>query len=641
MAGGYTGKILRANLSERSITVEEPDEAFYRLYLGGAGFITHYLLKEMPAGIDPLSPENVLVLANGPVTGTMIQGGARNCIGAKAPLTGALGKAEVSGYWGAELKRAGFDAIVVDGKASSPVYIWVHDGGAAIRDASHLWGLPTKETQAAMREELGDRLVRTALIGPAGENLVRFAAVINDVASHAAGRGGLGAVLGSKNLKGIAVRGRQRPEVADRSKVMEYVRWMANRENMMSRSGRSRLLGTGGGDLVQGHDSGNLPIHNFRGGILEGYGNLTFYGDREKYRVGDEGCFACSVLCKKVVEINEPPYVVDKEYGGPEYETQASFGSTCGVTDIRAMCKAHELCAAYGMDTISCGVTVAFAMECFENGLLTPEDTGGIDLRFGNGEAMVKVVEMIAKREGVGDLLAEGTKRAAQRIGRGAEEFAMQVKGLELPMHEPRWRHAGGFRYAVNPIGADHCGGSGDVSTEAALERLKSFGYYNVLAANDPSLVKVDIFRDAHRLALFRDCAVFCSFVRWNQHETIGIMRAVTGWDYGEGEALRVGERVATMGRAFNIREGFTAADDWLPDRFFQTAASGPLSAEERAIDRDDFSKALKYYYHIMGWTPEGIPTREKMEELDVAWVAEELRLPSIFEQALVRPSSS
>ena len=407
---GLGGKILKVNLSNRSIVVDQPDEVFYRRYLGGRGFIGYYLLSEVPPGIDAFDPANRLVFANGPITGAPLGGSGRNSVGAKSPLTGGFGEAEVGGYWGAELKRAGWDGIVVEDKADSPVYLSIRNGDVQIRDARHLWNRTTAEVEHSIREELGDRLTRVALTGKAGQNLVRYACVLNDL-NHAAGRAGMGAVMGAKNLVAVAVRGSVGVELAEPARVKAAAKWLA--DNYLNTSRIMQDLGTACG-LLSLNAAGILPTRNFRSGVFEGAEKISGEAMRDSILVRNDTCFACPIRCKRVVEA-QGPYEVDPKYGGPEDETIAAFGSNCGVDDIRAIAKANELCGAYGLDTIATGNVIAFAMECFEKGLLTTNQTDGLELRFGGASAMVAMVEKIANREGIGDVLAEGVMRAACR----------------------------------------------------------------------------------------------------------------------------------------------------------------------------------------------------------------------------------
>ena len=617
---GYVGKILRVDLSGGKISVEPLDDLFYRRYLGGEGFVAYFLLKELKPGIEPFSSENKLIFAAGPVTGAPISGSGRNSIGAKSPLTGGFGESEVGGHFGAELKHAGFDAVIIEGKADDPVYLWVHDDEAEIRDASHLWGKDTGDAQRIIRKELGDERVRVALIGPGGENLVRYACVIVDL-KDAAGRTGMGAVMGSKNLKAVAIRGHGRTEVADINKLRGLSRWLSQKiEGFWAHE-----YGTGA-HLDAQVASGNLPIRNFRDGDFPNAMALSAETIKETVRIGMEGCYACPIRCKKIVKI-DGPLKVNPDYGGPEYETLAALGSNCGVNDLSSVCKANELCNRYSLDTISTGASIAFAMECYESGLLTDEDTGGLKLNFGNAEAMVKMVEMIGKREGLGDLLAEGVKRAAEKIGKDAEKFAVHVKGQEVPMHEPRFKRALGVGYAVSPTGADHMHNLHDTILTVRgpqLDNLASLGILEPVPLEDLGPRKVRALIYFVHWRVLDNCLLLCDFLPWNFIQKTEIVRAVTGWNTTSWELMKIGERVTTMARVFNVREGFKKEDDWLPERFFHPKTSGALS--KTAIDPERLKNAIRTYYEIMGWDENGVPKRSKLEELDIGWAAEMLK---------------
>ena len=624
MPFGYNGKILRVNLSDEQVTVETPEEKFYRMYLGGEGFVAYYLLKELKPKVDPLGPENKLIFAAGPLTGAPVPGCGRNSIGAKSPLTGGFGESEVGGFWGAELKRAGFDAIIVEGKASDPVYLWVHDGEAEIRSAKHLWGKETGETQKMIREELGDNLIRVASIGPAGEKLVRFACVIVDL-RDAAGRCGLGAVMGSKNLKAVAVRGRNRIKVHDPERLRELAKWL--NQNMDKLESAHRLHNYGTGAMFDAYvSSGNLPIRNFRDGVFPGYENLDARTIKKTISVGMEGCYACPIRCKKIVKIGEP-WNVDPSYGGPEYEALAALGSNCGVDDLGAVTKANEICNKNSLDVISTGVVIAFAMECYENGILTKKDTDGLELRFGNAEAMVKMVEKIARREGIGNILAEGVKRASEIIGRGSSKFAMHVKGQEIPMHEPRLKRALGLGYAVSPTGADHMHNlhdTGLTSYGSTLNSLSSLGILEPIPLEDLGPRKVRAFIYFVTWRVLDNSLLFCDFVPWDYNQKLDIVVAVTGWKTSMWDLMKAGERITAMARIFNLREGFTKNDDWLPERFFSPKRDGVLS--NVALDAESLRNAIELYYGMMGWDKNGVPTRAKLGELDLSWAYKYIR---------------
>lgn len=596
MPYGYNGKILRVNLTSRQVSTEEPDEDFYRRYMGGRGFIGYYLLNELQPGVEPLGPDNKLIFATGVITGGRIGGSGRNSVGAKSPLTNGYGEAEAGGYWGPELKRAGYDAIICEGKSEKPVYLWLGGGEPELKDASHLWGKTTLETEEAIKQELNDRNIKTALIGPAGENRVRVACILNDI-NHAYGRSGMGAVMGSKNLKGIAVRGKNPPAIAEQAKIKEIVRWLSQ-----NYSKGMQDLGTSGG-LMGLNQGGGLPTRNFREGVFEGADSISGQTMRDTILINRGTCYACPVKCKRVVRVDEP-YKVDPAYGGPEYETLASLGSNCGVDNLAAVSKANELCNAYGLDTIGVGTIIAFAMDCFENGIITENDTDGIKLNFGNADAMVKLVEMIARRQGIGDLLAEGVKRAAEKIGKNASEFAMHIKGQEFPMHEPRYKPGMGLGYAVSPTGADHMQGLHDAgSTDVGVDKVRTFLYRQFWSS-------------------FRNCAGICVFLPYMRNQFPEIIQGITGWNVTDWDLMKVGERGLNMTRAFNVREGFTKADDIFPKRIHQAFTSGPLAGV--GYGEDKLSEAVSLYYDMAGWDKEtGIPQKGKLLELDIEWVAD------------------
>ena len=618
MLYGYNGKILRVDLSQGIISADEPDESFYQHYIGGRGFISYFLLKELAGGEDALSPKNRLIFAAGPVTGAPIAGG-RNSVGAKSPLTNGYGDAEVGGYWGAELKQAGYDAIIIEGKSENPVYLWIEDGKAEIRDAKHLWGKTTGECQELIQKELGDRGVRVAQIGVAGENQVRYACVINDL-SHAAGRTGMGAVMGSKKLKAIAVRGHQKVALSDAGAVNSLARWV--RDNFKTNKLAAGLSenGTAGG-LTALSTTGGLPTRNFQQGTFDGADKISGAAINENILVERGGCYACPIRCKPKVAVGEP-YNVDPIYGGPEYETIASLGSNCGIDNLEAIAKSNEMCGAYGLDTISAGASIAFAMECFEQGILTEKDTGGLKLNFGNAQAMVQLIAMIARREGIGEVLADGVTRAARVFGKGAEDFAMHIKGQELPMHEPRYKQGMGVGYAVSPTGADHCHNMHDsLYVKRVRDELKALGIFEPLPCQDLSAAKVRMLVYGSLWRHVLNCLVSCVFVPLSTRQITNLIEGITGWEVNLWELMKVGERCVAMTRAFNIREGMTKADDYLPHRFFTPFTSGPL--EGVSVDKGDLDRAIDTYYAMVGWDKNGVPTLAKLQELGIEWVAE------------------
>ncbi|MDD4876627.1 MAG: aldehyde ferredoxin oxidoreductase family protein [Dehalococcoidales bacterium] len=620
--GGYTGKILRVNLTDKTTSIDEQDEKFYRRYFGGTALIGYYLLKELKPGIDPLGPDNKLIFTSGVITGTPCAGSGRSGVGSKSPLTNGWGDSQAGGFWPAELKRAGWDAIIIEGKSDKPVYLWINDDKVEFRDASHLWGKATLEAEQQIQTELDDKRVRVAQIGPAGENLVRFASICNDI-THAYGRNGHGAVMGSKMLRAIAVRGHKGLPLANPEKVREVAKWLV--DNYKTLSEGLTKHGTSGG-VAMLNEASILPTRNFQEGQFDGYNDIAGPTMTDTILVGRDNCYACPIDCKREVEVGAP-YNVNRKYGGPEYETIASLGSLCGVNDLKAVAKGNEICNAQGMDTIAAGNCIAFAMECFERGILTKEDTDGVELKFGNAEAMMLMLEKITKREGLGNLLAEGTKRAAEQIGHGASEYAMQIKGQELPMHEPRGKVALGIGYAISPTGADHVHNMHDsmFAVEGPpLEGLKALGIQEPLSPLDLSPAKVRMFKYVVDWRHFQNCAVICGFPPFSYEQISDLVNGATGWNTSVWELMKVGERALALARAFNAREGYTAKDDILPERFYQSFSSGPLMDEK--LGKEDMQKAIKTYYKMAGWDPElAVPTAEKLEELDIAWVTEEL----------------
>ena len=614
---GYNGKILRVNLTDGTVKTESIDEAFCRKYTGGAGFVSYFLLKEVEPGVDPLGPDNRLVFATGPLTGIPLPGSGRHCVGAKSSLTGGIAKSEVGEFWGAELKSAGFDAVIIHGKSPKPVYVWINDGKAQIKDATHLWGQFTKETEAAIQSDLNEKRARIAMIGPGGENLVKFSCLMHGP-KDAAGRGGLGAIMGSKNLKAVAVRGTKSPAMARPENVKQLRQWMLDNMDKVS---RFHDFGTGA-NMDWFERQGNLPTRNFRDGAFPEVDKLSAQTIKDTIRIGMEGCYACPVRCKKVVELKEP-YVVDPAYGGPEYETLGALGSNCGIDDLNAVSRASALCNAYAIDTISTGGAIAFAMECYENGLISKDDTDGIELTFGNTEAMLQLVEKIGRREGIGDLLAEGSARAAEKIGKGAEAFSIQVKNLELPMHEPRLNKALALGFMVNPHGADHCSNMIDIAfndqsdnptvtvPDAVPLGLSSAPF------DDIGPKKIALLKVVQLKKIIFDSLALCQFLPYSYEQTADVTAAVTGWNTSVMEQLRAAERMLTMARMFNVRQGLTDEDDKLPSRFFSPTKAGALSST--SLDPEQLDKAKQYYYTIMGWDSKGVPTPEKLEELGIS----------------------
>ena len=627
MLYGTTAKILRVDLTNGTCETETISEEFYRLYPGGKALAGYILLNEMPPHIDPLSPDNVLVIANGLLTGAPVSTATRYIVSAKSPLTNGYGESEAGGFWGPELKMAGFEAIVVKGISPEPVFLWIQDGEVEIRPADHLWGQKAAEVQEAIRSELGDDKIRVLQIGPGAENLVRFAGITNDL-RHFNARNGMGAVMGSKNLRAVAVRGHTRYQkiARDPKGLLTLGRTLAKRVKENPQSWFLQESGTPG--LVEPlNTSGMLPTRNFIQGAFEDVDEIKWEVYESELLTARRSCYACAIRCKREVQVDGKP----SAYGGPEYEALGALGPNCGVGDIHALAKANELCNAYTLDAISTGMTISFAMECFEHGLLTVEDTDGIDLRFGNAEAMLTMVERIALREGLGDLLAEGVMRAAEKIGGDAHFFALHVKGQELPMHEARGKYNVGMGYAISEIGADHLVIAHDSafanSESPQFKKSRLLGITEVqpvLSLNDG---KMKHFYIVEKWNSFEKVIGYCyfgpaprSFI--NPEEVLDSVNAASGWNVKIEDLLEIGERATNLARVFNAREGFSRKDDTLPERLFTPLENGVLEGE--IFPRDEFESALTTLYRIKGWDPEtGIPTREKLETLSLGWAAD------------------
>ena len=586
LPGSIHDRILRIDLADGRIWTERLGREFFRKYLGGRNLIAYYLLTEVPDGIDAFDPENRLVFAMGPITGVALPGAGRHSVGAKSPLTGLFGESEAGGYWGAELKQAGWDAVVVQGRAQSPVYLWINDQEIEIRDASHLWGELTGPVEDQIREELGDPRIRVCQIGPAGENLVRFACVVNDL-NEVAGRTGLGAVMGAKNLKAIAVRGSTRVTVADAEPIKATARWVG-RETLGEGGEHHRLHNWGTGAAVKAKQlEGHLISHNFRDGRLDGSENIDAVAIKELVMDHMDRCFACSVRCKKRVRVETPHMKVEPRYGGPEYETLAAIGTNTGVTDIMAVCKGNEMLNYLGMDSISCGATIAWAMEMSELGLLTAAELQGETMRFGSAQDVLRIIDQIAHRQGVGDLLAEGSLRAARRLGKGSERYVVHVKGLEVAMHDPRAMRGMRDNYPISPTGGDHTG--------AGLKRTS-----------------------------VRNTVGLCQFLEYNDAKSLELLNAATGWDMSPEELHETFERGLTMARLFNLREGMTVEDDRLPDRLHEPLRLGPL--KDYRLPKEEIRGYVSGYYEKHGWDAvEGKPYRDTIEYLGLNEIADAL----------------
>jgi aldehyde:ferredoxin oxidoreductase len=624
---GATGKILRVDLSTKAIKTDQLNENTIQTYMGGKCLGAKILLEELSPGIDPFSSANKLIFAAGPLTGAPFAGHSRYVVMAKSPITGGWGESHAAGFFGPELKYAGYDAIVIDGKAETPMYLWLHNEEAELKDARKLWGKLTGEVQNTIRKSAKDNAVRVASIGPGGEKLVRYAAILSDLYC-AAGRCGMGAVMGAKNLKAVAVRGTTPLMLADDA-AFQDLSVQASSE-AMDGWGQSLFEYGTGGDLVSLHRSGRLPTHAFRKSTFHGSEHITGETLTNTIMKDRATCPDCPDAHYRIVETTGQ-YVTDPAYGGPEYETLAAFGSLCLNDNLEVIAKANELCNKYSLDTIATGVTIAFAMECFENKILTIQDTDGIDLTWGNGDAIIAMIHKIAHREGVGDLLAEGVKRAAEKLGRGASAWALHVKGAELPMHEPRGKKGVGLTYATSDRGASHLQVYHDDTFENEGNAAPEIGVDATLlpvSRTDIGPKKVKVVKIYEDLMALYNSLVLCRFVFYPAGVSLktfeGLFTAVTGWKMTAQELLRVGERSFNLTRTFNAREGFTRKDDTLPQRLTEPLSDGALNGE--TFSTADLQSALDLYYEYRGWDLEtGWPTQQKLRQLDLEWAVAHL----------------
>lgn len=616
---GLMGRILRVNLTEGKISEEEIPEETARKFLGGRGIASKYLFDELEPGIDPLGPGNKLIFMSGLLSGTASPSAGRYSVVAKSPLTNIWAQSNSGGRWGVDLKHTGFDGIIFEGTSEKPVYLVIDDGKAELGDASNLWGKSVSETTKLVRETLGEKF-NIACIGIAGENLVKYAAIINDL-HRAAGRCGLGAVMGSKNLKAVAVRGAKQIQMADKKAFQEVSK---RQYELLGENILGAGLETYGTDLVLDivNVVGGLPTRNWQTGVCSFADEINGETLSEKVLVQAVGCFACPIKCGRGTEIKEGPYAGHKGEG-PEYETVALFGAACDNPDLEGITMANYLCNDYGLDTISCASTIAFSMECFEKGILTKEKTEGLEINFGDSEMIVELVHKIAKREGVGDLLAEGTRIMAQRLGQDSEKFAMQVKGLELPAYDSRAAKITGLAFATANRGGDHITGyvQGPTFLASPFLVVEESEIEDPLKENPKETKVVKDLEDA--LTVF-DSIGSCKFMGMasDAHEISEIIAAVTGREFGVEEFAKVGERIYNLERAFNVREGLTRSDDTLPRRLLEDPL--PEGPAEGHVNNLEF--LLDPYYEFRGWDKAtGKPTPEKLRELGLEDVIKQI----------------
>ena len=609
MTHGWAGHILRVDLSRGETTKEPLRLDWAEEYIGGRGLAARYLYEEMDPSVDALGPDNKLIMATGPLTGTNASCGSRYMVVTKGPLTGAITTSNSGGHWGPELKFAGYDMVILEGRAERPCYLLVDDDRVEIRDAAGVWGKVVSETEDAIRDETGMPELRLAGIGPAGENLVRFACIVNDK-HRAAGRSGVGAVMGSKNLKAIAVRGNQGVRIARPRDYMSAI-WSYH-EHLAESPGRQGLteLGTAPTvDLV--NTFGGLPTRNFTAGQFEGTEAINGESIKDNWLIANKACFACNIACGRVTQVSPAAdkYMVNmhprnwKVAGeGPEYENLWSLGADCGVDDMDAIVMANYLCNDLGMDPISMGATLATAMEMYERGLLSDEQTG-MALRFGDGKALIAMTEATGFREGFGDELAEGSKRMTDKFEH--PEYFMGVKGQEFPAYDPRGFQGMGVAYATCNRGACHL--------RAWTPGIETSGEYDPHGTDGKS---VWVAEEQNRTTA-HDATGICMFTTAGAplDDLIPVLSAATGVDYTMDDFVHIGERIWNIERLWNLKAGLTAADDTLPKRLMEEAHKEGPSAGVTV----DLDAMLPDYYAARGWTADGRPTREKLMELGLA----------------------
>lgn len=606
MQGGYMGKLLYVDLTRGTCIDRALSEELARSYIGGSGLGARLLYDQTGADTDPLGADNALMFLTGPLTETPVPMAGRYAVVTKSPL-GIWGEGDCGGSWGSMLKRAGYDGIVISGKSERPVYLWVTDEGVFIRDASHIWGRDTVETDDLVKQETSGK-ASVVCIGPAGEKLARMAVILSDGKhARASGRGGIGAVMGAKKLKAISVYGTRKPEIAHPEELKKLVKDFVPRLREAAKG--MSAYGTAGG-VIKNSNMGDMPVKNWSVGKWDEQKvkNISGQTMAESILTKKYYCRGCIVGCGRVIHIPDGPYA-GLTGGGPEYETLGAFGTLCLVDDLSVIAKANDLCNRYGMDTISVGAAIAFAMEAYEKGAIGREDTQGLELTWGNKEAMLAMVHRIGKKEGLGKLLSEGVKIAAQEIGGDVKDFAIEVKGLELPMHDPRALGSLAVLYATYPRGACHRGCS------YQLERggIADLGYAKPLERQS-DLSKGLINAVMQDYAGLFNSLKLCQFVisSLKPTEALQCLNLVTGWDMDLPELLRAGERATNVKRMYNVRLGLTRKDDTLPQRiltekFAEGGAAGYVPNLEMMLDE---------YYEFRQWSNDGIPLPAKLREL-------------------------
>lgn len=612
---GYAGNILRVNLTKGQISQENISDYSLEENLGGRTLGAKILLNELKPGIDPLGPENKLIFITGPVTGFKIPGNSRYMVISKSPLTGIWGEGTSGGFFAPELKKAGYDMIIIEGKAPSPSMLWIKDKEVKLLSAQDLWGLTTSITEKKIREKLGNKGIRVACIGPAGEKLVKIASIINEEVD-AVGRCGLGAVMGSKNLKAIAVKGNRIIKAKDEIKTKKISQSIWGKVKEVPFVQRISELGTSAGPINLSNQ-GELPTKNFQKTVFQYANDISL---NNGYQIKSKTCWGCPIACKKFV------YVNNRWYKAPEYETEVSLGSFCLNRDYLSIFEGNMICNEYGIDTISAGSVIAFAMECYENGILSQKETDGLTLSWGNPKIILELLMKIVNKEGIGELLSNGVKKASQELGRNSEFFAMHVKGLEIPMHTPRTKKG----YALSCMTAVKGGSHMESPMDYAFQSKNSIPELSITESMEICEIegKPEAIKKTQDKYGMRDAMILCAFPFDVQVFTLKdcsrLIYYLSGMDLSEKDLLKVGERGLNLARIFSIRESLTGDDDYLPRRFEDSLPEGLFKGQR--LSRGNMKKMLQEYYRLRGWSVNGVPTSEKLKELKLDYAIKELK---------------
>jgi aldehyde:ferredoxin oxidoreductase len=617
---GFEGKMLEVNLSTGAIKKTEIDKDVLRKFIGGSGLAAKLMFDRVDPKIDALSPQNELFIVCGPISGTSLPGGARFSVCAKSPLTNMFAESSCGGDFASKLRSAGWDGIILQSASNKPVYLYIEDQKAEVRDASDLWGKNNHEVTQILKERHGGREARVVTIGQAGENLVRYAGVANG--RSLAARCGMGAVMGSKKLKAIVVKGSGKVPLADPEKFAEKRKVLIQKAKDHVATQVLGMMGTNAAVDVSAV-TGDLPGKNWASGdntaIAAKTGGPVLSG--QEFLTGSESCFGCTVGCKRVNKITEGPFA-GWTGAGPEYEGVVSLGSNLLIDDMAAIIKMNDMCNDFGLDVISGGATIAMAMDCFEQGILTAKDLDGIELKWGDADAVMKMITKIAVRDGFGATLAEGTRRAAQKIGKGASEYAVEVKGLEVPMHDPRAHHGLGLAYATSARGACHTNDPA-YSISTGIFDWPDFGLTPLLAAElKDSKIWGPVIKNSQDLGQIINSGVFCYMLGlvMNADDLMDLLSSSSGFDYTFLEIQECGERIWHMKRGVSNLMGITASDDTLPKRILTPTSEGPAAGS-----KIDLELMLRDYYPARGLNPDGRPSKETLDRLGLSDLAAKL----------------